>query len=454
MRHLLVAVILLLPKTLQAQESTPAAPMVSTVRLLPGQLLERVTSSLDRAQQYAVYLPTSYRTDRKWPVLILMDPRGRGMLPLNLVKARAEQLGYLVLSSHNTLSDGSNQPNIDAITAIVTDLQRSFAADMSRLYLVGFSGTARISWDFAFGMRGTIAGILGFGAGVPPGFDFAPAGFSGPIPFVYYGGAGTSDFNYEELISLDDELDRRNVVHRIQYYDSPHAWPPRRVMEDAIDWIELISQKRGTSPRNQPWIDSLLTVAVEHAKALEAAGDSYWAWRRYRAIAIDFDGLTDVRPIAAQAASLEKSSAVKQAIKEQEDLLEKNHAYLRKLGVFLRDYRVSRNLPSVEKALKTLQVAELKRIKANTRDTAAAQAASRLLSHVEAFSSFYEPQDYMALGDPARALAMLDLAQAVRPSRGICEKRAEALEMLKRPEEAAKAKECDILAHPSPTDSR
>lgn len=432
---------------LQSQEATPA-PLVSSMTFRPGQLVERVTSSLDRAQQYAVYLPSNYRTDGKVPVLLLLDPRGRALVPMNLVKVRAERHGYLVLSSYNTQSDGDNQPNLDAMAAMLTDVQRTFAVDRTRFYLVGFSGTARVSWEFAYGLRGTVAGVLGFGAGVTPGFNFAPAGFSGPIPFAFYGGSGTSDFNYEEMLSLDDELDRLGMTHRLQYYDGPHAWPPVHVMEDAIDWMELQAMRKDLAPRNAVWIDSLFTAALARARELESAGESFAAWRQYRNIAADFAGVSPVAPVEARAAELEKSPGVKKAIRAQAEMIERNHAYLRKLGQFLQDYRSAKSPPSLEKSLKTLQVVELKKAKADTRDTLAAMAAGRLLEHVEVFSSFYEPRDYMERGDPARALAMLELAESVSPGPGICQSRAEALEMLKRPEEAAKARECDILAHP------
>lgn len=438
---------------LEAQQPVPA-PLISSLRLVPGQLVERVTSSLDRAQQYAVYVPSTYRSDGQSPVLLLLDPRGRAMIPMKLAQARAERFGYLALSSYNTLSDGPIEPNIDAMAAMITDVQRFFAVDRSRFYLVGFSGTARASWEFANGMRGTVAGILAFGAGVPPGFKFVQAGFTGPIPFAYYGGAGTSDFNYEEVLSLDDELDRQQMTHRIQFYDGPHAWPPRAVMEDALDWLELQAMRKDLAPRNGPWIDSLFQSTVYRAREVESSGDSYSAYRRYRGIAADFQGVSEISPIVAKVAELEKSAGVRKAMRAQDEMLERNHAFLRRLGRFLQDYRTAKSPPSLEKSLKTLQVAELKKLKADTRDTVAALAAGRLLEHVEVFSSFYEPRDYLDKGDPERALSILQLAEAVRPSQGICQSRAEALEMLKRPEQAANARKCDILAQHPTTDSR
>src|SRR5215470_17966269 len=54
-----------------------------TSRYTPGQLVERVVSEANPREQYAVYLPTSYRPDKVWPILLLMDPRGRAMIPLS-----------------------------------------------------------------------------------------------------------------------------------------------------------------------------------------------------------------------------------------------------------------------------------------------------------------------------------------------------------------------------------
>jgi hypothetical protein len=58
----------------------------------------------------------------------------------------------------------------------------------------------------------------------------------------------------------------------------------------------------------------------------------------------------------------------------------------------------------------------------------AAHAASRALEQVWVYISFYEPREYLARNDPARALAMLELADRLRPGdAGVALYRAEAL---------------------------
>lgn len=404
---------------LHAQQSDSAPPPLATaVTFRPGTLVPRVASSLNRVQQYAVYLPSAYRADRQWPVLLLLDPRGRALLPMRLFQASAERYGFVVLSSWNTLSDWDNQPNVDAMSAMLTDVQRLFSVDRSRIYLAGFSGTARFAWDVALGLRANVAGILGFGAGVPPGFNFTPPGAGTPLAVDFFGGAGTSDFNYEELLSLDEELARLGVAHRVRMYDGPHSWAPEPVVAEGVQWMQLRAMGRGLAAVDTGWVDSLFAARVELAGTRLAGGDSLGALREYRAIAADFTGMHEVAVPATRADTLARSRAVKAALKDQAEMIARNHDYLRKLLAYLQRFRTANKPPSVESGLKALDIARLKRVEEDRSDTVAALAAGRLLSHVRAATGFYEPQDYLAKGDSARALAMLELNQAVNPNPG------------------------------------
>jgi len=67
-----------------------------------GRLEERVPSATDTSQAFALYLPPGYTTERRWPVLFVLDPRGRALLGLKLFQAAAARLGWVVLSSYNT----------------------------------------------------------------------------------------------------------------------------------------------------------------------------------------------------------------------------------------------------------------------------------------------------------------------------------------------------------------
>ena len=173
-RTLTIALVIL-PAWLAAQATPPAdsalSPMDTTTHRIDGSLpagrvIQRITSRADTSQRYALYLPSSFTCDRQWPVLFLLDPRGRALIPMQRFRAAAERLGYIAISSYNTLSDGPAEPNYSAMNAMLADVQRSLPVDSRRFYLAGFSGTARFAWDMNAQLTGSIAGIIGAGAAV------------------------------------------------------------------------------------------------------------------------------------------------------------------------------------------------------------------------------------------------------------------------------------------------
>ncbi|MCI0656054.1 MAG: hypothetical protein L0170_03170, partial [Acidobacteria bacterium] len=57
----------------------PEAPAGAPKDLLaPGTLHDRIATAEDPSHSYALYLPSDYSPDRRWPVLYAFDPAARG----------------------------------------------------------------------------------------------------------------------------------------------------------------------------------------------------------------------------------------------------------------------------------------------------------------------------------------------------------------------------------------
>src|SRR5579872_907132 len=149
--------------------ANPALMFLALVQIAfpRGRVIDSVRSPTDSGERYAVYLPARYDSTRHWPLLFLMDPRGRATRALERFRDGAERDGHVVLSSYNTVSDSTEEPNIRALRAALTDGPKWFTIDPRRIYLAGFSGTARLAWGYGIELRGHVAGVLGFGAGLP-----------------------------------------------------------------------------------------------------------------------------------------------------------------------------------------------------------------------------------------------------------------------------------------------
>jgi dienelactone hydrolase len=115
-----------------------------------------------------------------------MRSRVAYLLPLERARPAADGSGYILISSYNTVSDSTVQPNIDAVRAILQDARTWPGIDADAIALVGFSGTARLAWYLSTLFPGVTA-IMGAGGS---GASFAN-NYAAPVPRVTTTGCAT-----------------------------------------------------------------------------------------------------------------------------------------------------------------------------------------------------------------------------------------------------------------------
>jgi predicted esterase len=381
-----------------------------------GRVDERVVAVNDSTQSYAQFLPPAYRADRRWPVLFVLDPRGRALHALRLFADGAERHGFVVVSSYNTLSDGAREPNVAAMNAMLESAQTRLSIDPDRIYLAGFSGTARIIWDFALEMRGHVAGIIGVGAGIPFVGNGPELAFAGDSTFAYFGGSGVDDFNYEEVRALGERFRIARTPYRLVVYPGPHDWPPAAVCELALAWLEARAMLGGRVGADSALLRTYRAADLDSARALEARGRLADAEDLYDAIARDYPGAPEASIAAERASALHRTEAVMRyrerargfARADQEQAVELQRA------LAWADAQATAPGPAL---LGKLHIEAL-RAQAASPDSLASASARRMLSRTAVFLSFYAPRTYLARGAPDRALLMLRTAASIAPLRG------------------------------------
>ncbi|MDQ6829905.1 MAG: hypothetical protein M3081_13680 [Gemmatimonadota bacterium] len=413
---------------------------------VPGKTVERVAAH-DSGQSYAIFLPSSYAPSRRWPLLLLLDPRGRALVPLSLFRDAAERYGYIVLSSYNTASDVADDPNTPAVNAMLDDAQRVLQIDTNRIYLAGFSGTSRMSWLFGYALRGRVAGVIGASGGPPP-----PAGFTADtlrhMPFAFFGTAGTDDFNHDEMRALDRTLDSLAVAHQLTVFAGGHQWMPKAIAADALRWMELQAMRTGLRARDSVLIDAAFTDRARAADALEKSGDATNALRAWRSIAHDFASLHDVRLVALSADSLRALPPVLRTLALERLLETSDAAYMQRVMKGLLTLRASTRPASAGEALeRELALDSLRRV-ASSGDSLSRAAARRSLELVFVHTSFYEPRAYLEQQNGEHALAALRVAEKAEPGRpGVCLQRARAQALLSSEKSVLQALTCARDAH-------
>ena len=407
-----------------------------------GRVLERLVSRSDTSQRYALFLPSTYDTGRRWPVLFALDPRGRAMVPMAWLQTAAERLGYVVVSSYNTLSDGPPEPNYVAMDAMLEDMQRFLSVDSRRFYLVGFSGTARFAWDMSQRLPGTVAGIVGAGATTPGGRGWTRAHIGSSSP-VLFGAVGVLDPNYEEVRAFDADLDSTGTPHHVERFIGAHEWPPQDLANRALTFFELQAMRRGLRPRDQRWIDSAYAEQVAAVDRLAPGLTPPSAVRQLRLVRTDFPGLTDVTAVASRIDSLERMPVVRHEGQLEAEAADRDRKLAATLAAFVAEVKQSQSPPRLDDARRKLDLAGLQRAAARQNDMAASVVAGRALERIFMHTAFYLPRDLFAARHYTHAALSLAVARTVKPADGgACLWHARALAQLGDTNRALEALEC------------
>ncbi|MEZ4703160.1 MAG: hypothetical protein R2834_22725 [Rhodothermales bacterium] len=422
------------------------AQPADTLYLPLGEPVEQVRAASDTTQRYAVYLPAGYRTDRVFPILFLMDPRGRALVPIERFRASAERYGYVLLSSHQTLSDADSAWAVNgrALNAMVQDAQIRFSVDTRRFYIAGFSGTAHYAWFAASFLDGHLAGIVNSGDGLPVTSASVGDALGMTRPPAYFNAAALGDFNYDAARLRDRALDTTRVPHRFVTFPGDHAWLPAALADEAMTWMQYQAMRTGMARYDAPWIDSLRVAHIAEARRLDEAGRYVEAIRRYREVAADFEGRGDISFVRDRIAALESDPAARAAIDMDASITQRIWAYSNVVIQFLDEYRTATRLPRTRLALARLQIPRLQEEAEDARHPDLAAGARRMLATTYGSVAFYEPRDYMAAGDFERAAGLLRVARAMRPDGGACFWLALSEAQLGRADDAIDALTCAI----------
>jgi predicted esterase len=371
-----------------------------------GRLVQHVPSASAPGQHFTLYIPTSYRPAQPAPVLYLLDPRGRARIPASLFREAAERYGYILVSSHNSQSDVPITVNLQAMQAMWDDSHTWFNLDAKRLYLGGFSGTARVATLIARTQPGVFAGIVSAGAGFHP--DAPPAG----LKAAYFATIGDTDYNYHELEAVEAALIEANRPHRIQRFPGAHSWMPADLAGRAVDWMELRAMQAAARPRDEALIQALWERDRTTAGMFEREGRVLDAGRRYAAMARDYAGLRDVTEIAAAAARSLHDDRAETEARSRRGAAREAAAWIQHAMQIIADAFPEDGLAPLlqpDELARQLEVPAMKKQAAGAEREVSLEAQRRM-NELDVQLGFYLPYEAMARSELTRAAFYLSVA--------------------------------------------
>ncbi len=391
-----------------------AAAVAAGEALPRGEIVPELAGLTDPGERYALYLPKSYDPARAWPVLLVLDPRGRAVESLEVFRPGAEREGFVVLSSYGSASDtpDSIERNQRAMRGLLADLPRRVTADPRRVVIAGFSGTARAAWAFALRLPQHVLGVIAAGGGLLPGFPGPAAG----LAFGWYGTAGDGDFNFQEMVALDRELAALGMRHHLETFAGRHQWPPAEIATDALAWMRLQAMARGLEPPDPTWLGQARTRA--EAGFASAQGDPLLLERRLASAIEGFAPFGASPEWSARLGALRASPELETARKRAARFANREASYRRALEIWRSSFTAAEEPPPLARSLAELQVEKLLKLAAGD-DVAEAASARRRLAELTARTGSYLPTRYRVEGAVAREVAVLEIALAVAPGHAL-----------------------------------
>lgn len=284
----------------------------AAVQLPKGQVLPRVVCESDPRFSFALYLPSGYTPEKRWPAILAFSPGGRGEDPVRLLAPSAERFGYVVLGSNDS-KNGPFEPIKQAQEVLWKEAKARFSLEPGRAYAAGFSGGARAASYLVLTHPGEFAGAITCGS-----FQAERVKVPKRCPQAFYMLVGNEDFNIFEFTRARRELEKKDVTCWLEEFDGPHRWPDEEKMTAAVEWLQAAAMMRGLIPRDGAFLEQRARAAMAEAAALEGRGELLRALRAYQQTASFYAGVGGAEKAAAAAGALARSPEAKEALKRQE----------------------------------------------------------------------------------------------------------------------------------------
>ncbi len=189
-----------------------------------------VSALTDASCSYALFVPND--TLKSYPLIVIFDPHASGNHAASQYKDLANKYNVVLAASNNIQNNMTSDRYVYFSNCIIADVMNNTAIDSNHVYLMGFSGGARVV-SFLAQHENVFKGVISCGAGVADIINVKTTGF------LYIGFAGYSDFNFLEIFKSEN-LIRQNILNsNFKYFEGKHQWPPDTIMEFAFSAISL-----------------------------------------------------------------------------------------------------------------------------------------------------------------------------------------------------------------------
>ncbi len=201
------------------------------LRIKKGVIVDSLAIKDSISESFALYLPKSFTTEKKWPIIYVFDMQGRGKDALSMLVESAESQGYVLAASNDMRDSLSLSENVLKSGRLFSTISSIFPINERRKYTAGFGSGARFASINAI-LYKEIKGVISCGASIA---NIELLDVKKPMHFV--GIVGREDYNYPEMVRGKKILNLKKFPNQLIVFDGGHKWPNKYHIEKAMKYL-------------------------------------------------------------------------------------------------------------------------------------------------------------------------------------------------------------------------
>ncbi|WP_299315776.1 hypothetical protein [uncultured Aquimarina sp.] len=319
-----------------------------------GKVIDSILISEITKETFAMYLPKSFESGKKYPFVFIFDPGAEGKRGINQFIKASETYGYILVCSNNT-RNGPYDRNFEITNRLFDFVYANFKIKQDQIYLAGFSGGSRLASAIAV-LTNQVAGVIGCGAG----FSLEQSHIPTTQNFAYAGVCGDRDMNYQEMIRAKGYLQKLNFTNTLITFDGNHSWTPADQILRAFDWLEIQAHLKGIKRREAPEIYKSYLNVYDTALEAQKEGDLIIAVENYERAVTTYNSFYKLDSIVNTLNVILKSKVYKKLLKSVSNAFDREVILTRKFTTRLfEDYK---NYDKIDFSWWEKELGELKKL--------------------------------------------------------------------------------------------
>ncbi len=223
-----------------------------------------ITDSLQvtEKESYAIFVPSDFDAEKKWPVLFVCDMEGRGKQVLSMFINTAEAEGYVLVGSNNLRDSATVAQNILVVSRLLKNVKAMIPTDGSRIYAVGHTSGARFASLLPSFIK-EYKGVVSIGAPIP-NYEL----LTSRNTFHFIGVVGDQDYNYPDMVAERSTLKRLKFPNQLRIFQGGQEWPDKSYIDKSLQAITLQAMARGSLAKDAAYIEQKFHAEMEEIQVL------------------------------------------------------------------------------------------------------------------------------------------------------------------------------------------